>query len=68
MAIRWWRTQHPQPIFGGGEEAGLHPSMLLTLMLSLLAITFLYLLLLRLRFSTREIEGEVEELRESIGR
>jgi heme exporter protein C len=28
MSIRWWRTQHPAPVFGGGPGAGMDPSML----------------------------------------
>jgi heme exporter protein C len=28
MSIRWWRTQHPSPIFFGGPDAGVDPSML----------------------------------------
>ncbi|CAN5560786.1 N/A [soil metagenome] len=27
MSIRWWRTQHPSPIFAGGTNSGLDPSM-----------------------------------------
>jgi heme exporter protein C len=27
MSIRWWRTQHPSPVFGGGNGSGLDPSM-----------------------------------------
>jgi heme exporter protein C len=27
MSIRWWRTQHPAPVFGGGEDSGIDPSM-----------------------------------------
>ena len=27
MSIRWWRTQHPAPIFAGGEKSGLDRSM-----------------------------------------
>ena len=30
MAIRWWRTQHPQPVIGGGPGSGLDPRMWLT--------------------------------------
>ncbi len=26
MSIRWWRTQHPAPVFGGGQDSGLDPS------------------------------------------
>jgi len=27
MSIRWWRTQHPAPVFGGGSDSGIDPSM-----------------------------------------
>ncbi len=26
MSIRWWRTQHPAPVFGGGKDSGLDAS------------------------------------------
>ena len=28
MSIRWWRTQHPAPVFGGGPNSGMDPAML----------------------------------------
>ncbi|MEO6803504.1 MAG: cytochrome c biogenesis protein CcsA, partial [Granulicella sp.] len=28
MSIRWWRTQHPSPVFGGGPDSGLDKSMM----------------------------------------
>lgn len=28
MSIRWWRTQHPAPVFGGGADSGIDPSMM----------------------------------------
>ena len=28
MSIRWWRTQHPAPVFGGGPDSGMDKSML----------------------------------------
>ena len=27
MTIRWFRTQHPSPVIGGGEDSGLDPGM-----------------------------------------
>jgi heme exporter protein C len=27
MSIRWWRTQHPSPVFFGGADAGIDPAM-----------------------------------------
>ncbi len=37
MAIRWFRTQHPQPVIGGGEGSGIDPHMLHALMWNWLA-------------------------------
>jgi len=28
MSIRWWRTQHPAPVFGGGADSGIDKHML----------------------------------------
>lgn len=28
MANRWWRTQHPSPVFFGGPDSGISPKML----------------------------------------
>ena len=28
MSIRWWRTQHPAPVFGGDADSGIDHSML----------------------------------------
>ncbi|WP_263381502.1 cytochrome c biogenesis protein [Granulicella arctica] len=28
MSIRWWRTQHPAPVFGGGPDSGIDKSMM----------------------------------------
>jgi len=27
MSIRWWRTQHPAPVFAGGADSGIDPGM-----------------------------------------
>ena len=27
MSTRWWRTQHPAPVFGGGEGSGISQTM-----------------------------------------
>ena len=37
MSIRWWRTQHPSPVIGGGEGSGLDPRMLHVLLWNFLA-------------------------------
>jgi heme exporter protein C len=36
MSIRWWRTQHPQPvIFGEAGQSGLDPAMLTALLVNI---------------------------------
>ena len=37
MSNRWWRTQHPSPVFGGGEGSGMAPAMVSVLMWNMLA-------------------------------
>ncbi len=41
FAIRWWRTQHPQPVIAGGDGSGLDPRMAATLWVCVAAFTFL---------------------------
>jgi heme exporter protein C len=41
MSIRWWRTQHPQPVIAGGEGSGLDPAMWHALLWNWLAFGFL---------------------------
>ena len=63
MSIRWWRTQHPGPVIGGGEEAGLATPMLYTLFVSLAAFTLLFIYLLLLRTKLETIEDEIDHLK-----
>jgi heme exporter protein C len=37
MSNRWWRTQHPAPVFGGSEGSGMDPSMLHVFLWNMLA-------------------------------
>jgi heme exporter protein C len=50
MANRWWRTQHPAPVFGGGEGSGMDPSMTGALMWNMLAWFAWGILILLLRY------------------
>jgi heme exporter protein C len=47
MAIRWWRTQHPQPVIMGGEGSGLDPRMWVALLVTWGAFLCLFSYLLR---------------------
>ena len=49
MAIRWWRTQHPQPVIGGGPGSGLEPSMWATVFVTWGALLCQFFYLVRMR-------------------
>lgn len=61
-AIRWWRTQHPQPVFAGGEGSGLDARMALTLYVCFLVFTLLYVYLFNRRSRLLDLEDELDEL------
>jgi heme exporter protein C len=50
MANRWWRTQHPAPVFGGAEGSGMDPTMVGALMWNMLAWFAWGVLILALRY------------------
>ncbi len=62
MAIRLWRTQHPQPVILGGESSGLDPMMLRALFMALGAFFFLYLWLMQKRLAVASTRDEVDQL------
>src|SRR3989442_11210979 len=59
-SIRWWRTQHPQPVILGGADSGLQPTMRWVLLFSWVAMLALMTLLLRQRYRLEAMRGEVE--------
>ncbi len=65
FAIRWWRTQHPQPVIMGGEGSGLDPKMATTLWVCSAAFLLLFTVLLRRRVALEYMRAEVNALRES---
>ena len=67
MAIRWWRTQHPQPVIGGGEGSGLDPAMRLTLYVSAGAFFCLFAYLVRERAAIGKLRREVSAARRAAG-
>ncbi len=50
MSNRWWRTQHPAPVFFGGPGAGMAHSMLIPFLWNMLAWFAWGVLILGLRF------------------
>ncbi len=62
MAIRWFRTQHPAPVIGGGEGSGIDPHMMAALMWNWLAFMVFAGLIVYLRYRlevlTRIVDSE----------
>ena len=66
FSIRLWRTQHPQPVLGGGEGSGLDPAMLKVLLLSWGAFSILFVFLAILRVRLEKSRDEVQQLRRAL--
>ncbi len=60
MSIRWFRTQHPSPVIGGGANSGLDPSMWPPLLWNWLAFSMLAIILVVARYRLQMMEQEVE--------
>jgi heme exporter protein C len=60
MSIRWFRTQHPSPVMGGGENSGLDPAMLHVFLWNLLAFTCLGIILTASRYRLQRLQNELE--------
>jgi heme exporter protein C len=61
MAIRWFRTQHPQPVMGAGENSGLDPSMWHALLANWVGFLALAGLVVFLRYRLERLRQDVEE-------
>jgi len=66
MAIRWWRTQHPQPVIAGGEGSALDPRMWVTLLVTWGAFLCLFSYLLRQCLRLAALRREIGRLRGSL--
>ena len=66
MSIRWWRTQHPAPVFGGSADSGIDPHMLPAVFWNLAAWAMWGAFVLGLRYAIerrrQRISGEVTEV------
>jgi heme exporter protein C len=60
MSIRWFRTQHPQPVIGGGQGSGIHPAMLHALLVNFLAFSVFAIVLIWLRYRLEVMEQGLE--------
>ena len=62
-SIRWWRTQHPQPVVMGGTGSGLDPTMWRVTLFFWLALLGLMVLLMRERYQLEAMRGDLEVVR-----
>jgi heme exporter protein C len=61
FSIKWWRTQHPQPVFWGGGS--IDPAMRTTAILNLVALALLAAVLVLIRLRQEEVQREIDSLR-----
>jgi len=62
MSNRLFRTQHPAPVMGGGENSGLAPQMWATFGVSMAAMFLLWWSIMRIRLRVARLDRGVEDL------
>jgi heme exporter protein C len=65
-SIRWWRTQHPQPVVMGEPGSGLDPLMYKVLFFSWFAMLALMTMLLMARYRLEAMRGDLEIVRREV--
>jgi heme exporter protein C len=68
MSNRWWRTQHPAPVFGGAEGSGMDKSMVGPFLWNMLAWMMwgIFVLILRYNVERRHQQYATEEAEEAL--
>jgi heme exporter protein C len=66
VSNRLWRTQHPQPVFFGGPNSGVDPTMAKVFLICMIAVLAVMIPVLMDRFRVECMRREVEELRQEI--
>jgi heme exporter protein C len=61
FSIRLWRTQHPQPVVGGGGS--MDPAILAMLFLNWVPLLLLAVVLVMLRMRQEQAQREIDALR-----
>jgi len=62
-SIRWWRTQHPQPVIMGGPGSGLEPTMRAVLFFCWVPMLALMVLLMHSRYRLEAMRGDLDLVR-----
>ncbi len=68
MSNRWWRTQHPAPVFGGAEGSGMDKSMVGALLWNILAwfAWGVFVLILRYTVERKHQQNAAREAQEAL--
>lgn len=61
FSIRWWRTQHPQPVIAGGPNSGLDPAMWPVFWASWMGLLLLMAAMVEQRYRIEALAHEVDE-------
>ena len=61
MSTRWWRTQHPAPVFFGGPNAGIAPSMKPAVSWNIYAWLAWALLVVSIRYAVERRQQQIDE-------
>ncbi|MFZ3210374.1 MAG: cytochrome c biogenesis protein CcsA [Terriglobales bacterium] len=61
MSIRWWRTQHPQPVIAGGQGSGLDPRMWTAVLWNWVAFMAFAALLIWVRYRLEIVRQQLDE-------
>lgn len=61
MSIRWWRTQHPAPVFGGGPDSGLDKSMMPAFVWNIIAWSMWGIFILGFRYALERRRQAAEQ-------
>lgn len=65
-SIRWWRTQHPQPVVLGEPGSGLAPIMYAVLFFTWFAMLALMTLLIAQRYRLESMRGDLESIQREL--
>ena len=66
FSIRWWRTEHPQPVIAGGPGTGMAPGMWDVFIFTGIGLLALLVILCRERYRLEALRHEMAELAASI--
>jgi heme exporter protein C len=66
MSNRLWRTQHPQPVFFGGPNSSVDPTMAKVFVLCMVAVLSVLVVVLIDRYRLERMRRELEELRQEV--